>query len=111
LLVRKRDTVQVKLEDFTLRQVGVAVALLALVDWAVCHFLLLPGMPEEQRRRLYSTLNPYLSALSLTFVAFALWFVFWYRGHLPTHKARLAMFALALGTLCGFLMIVVIRAT
>ena len=100
-----------KLEDLTLRQVGAAVPLLALLDWTLCNFVLLPGMPEGQRRLLYSALNPYLSALSLMFVVFACWSVFRYHGRFSTHKTRLVMFALALSTLCGFLMIVVIRAT
>ena len=99
-----------KLGDLSLRQVGVCVPLLVLLDWALCNFVLLPGMPEDQRRRLYSALNSYLLALSVTFVALAFWFVFRYRGRFSTHAARLAAIALALGTLCGLLMIVVIRA-
>jgi hypothetical protein len=102
-----------KVEDLSFRQVAVAVPLLGLCNWALLQFVMLPEMAEEQRRRLYlgSVLTPYLYGISIAFVCFAVWFVFSYRGPLATHGRRIAVFAMALGSVCGMLMILVIRLT
>jgi Sec-independent protein secretion pathway component TatC len=102
-----------KLEDLSLRQVAVAVPILGLLNWAFLQFVALPNMTEDQRNHLYSggTFAPYLFALGLAFVCFAIWFVFIYRGALMTQGRKIAVFGMALGSVCGMLMILVIRFT
>jgi hypothetical protein len=101
----------VKIEDLSLRQVAIVVPILGFLNWAVFQFLILPPMPEEQRQRLYAgwASTPYPYAVSLAFILFAAWFVFFYRGRVSTHGRRIAVFAMAFGALCGMLMIFAIR--
>ena len=100
-----------QLKDLSLRQTAVAVLLLGFVNWAVLQFVLLPEMPDEQRKRLYSgwASTPYPYAVSVVFIGFAIWFVFSYRGRFATHGRKVAIFAMALGALCGMVMILLIR--
>jgi hypothetical protein len=102
-----------KLEDFSLRQVAVAVPILGLLNWAFLQFVALPNMTEEQRKHLYtgSAFAPYGYTISAIFVCFAIWFVFFYRGRWLTHGRKIAVFGMALGSICGMLMIAVIRLT
>jgi hypothetical protein len=102
-----------KLEDLSLRQVAIGVPVLGLLDWAFLQFVALPNMTERQRALLYSIWDstPYLYAITLAFVGFAIWFVFFYRGPLMTQGRKIAIFGMALGSVCGMLMILVIRLT
>jgi hypothetical protein len=81
-----------KLEDFSLRQVAVAVPVLGLFNWAFLQFVSLPHMTESQRKQLYtgSAFAPYGYAISIAFVCFAAWFVFFYRGPQMTHGRKIA---------------------
>jgi hypothetical protein len=101
-----------KLEDLSLRQVAIAVPILGLFNWAGLQYVVLPHMPEGRRRQLYAgaASSPYLYAVSLAFVVFAAWFVFKYQGRFATHGRRVAVFGMALGSLCGTIMIIAIRA-
>jgi|GEM_PF-4737673 len=100
-----------KLSDFTLRQVALGVPLLGLLNWAVFQFVILPSMSADERKHLYPTWIPwpYLYLICAIFIAVAFWFVFRYRGTLATAERRIALFAMALGSICGLLMIAVIR--
>lgn len=100
-----------KLSDLTLGQVGIGVLALGLLNWAVLQIAVLPNMSGDQRTQLYPAWvsSPYPYTICLVFVAAALWFVFRYRGTLATHERRIALFAMPLGSLCGMLMIAVIR--
>lgn len=104
-------TMKLKLSDLSIRQVSIAIPLLAVLNWAVLQFAILPNMSEEQRKQLYPgwTSSPYAYALCFIFVGFAFWFVFLYRGILANHQRRLALFAMALGSIFGMLMISGIR--
>jgi hypothetical protein len=96
-----------------MRQVAIGVPVLGLLDWAFLQFIALPNMTDRQRALLYSVWDskPYLYVLSLAFVGFAIWFVFFYRGPLMTQGRKIAVFGMALGAVCGMLMIFVIRFT
>ncbi len=100
-----------KIEDLSLRQVAAGVSVLGFLNWAVLQFLILPTMPEEQRKRLYAgwLSTPYPYAISLAFMLFAVWFVFSYRGRFSTRGRQIAVFAMAMGALCGIVMILAIR--
>ena len=102
-----------KLEDFSLRQVAVGVPVLGILNWAFLQFVALPNMSESQRKQLYtgSAFARYGYSISFAFVCFAIWFVFFYRGPFMTHGRKIAVFGLALGSVCGFLMILIIRLT
>jgi hypothetical protein len=102
----------VKLRDFSLRQVAVGVSVLGFLNWAGLQFAILPGMLEDQRKRLYSgwVSTPYPYAISFAFIVFAIWFVFYYQGRFVTHGRRIAVFGMALGALCGMVLILVICA-
>lgn len=100
-----------KLSDLTLRQVAIGVPILCLINWAAFQFAILPNMSGDQRQQLYPAWvsSPYLYAICLAFVGVALWFVFRYRGALATNERRIVLFAMAIGSLCGMLMIAAIR--
>ena len=100
-----------KLSDLTLRQVGIGIPLLGLLNWAVFQFAILPSMSANEREQLYPTWIPWpsLYLICAIFIAVAFWFVFRYRGTLATTERRVVLFALALGFLCGMLMIASIR--
>ncbi|MFI5176111.1 MAG: hypothetical protein ACHQKY_14720 [Terriglobia bacterium] len=102
-----------KLEQLSLRQVTVGILLLSFLNWAFLQFVALPGMEDEQRRRLYSgwASTPYPYAISAAFIVFAIWFVFYYRGQLATRGLKIAVFGMALGALCGMVIMLVIRTT
>ncbi len=102
-----------KLQDLSMRQVAIGVPVLGLLDWAFLQFIALPNMTDRQRALLYSAWDSksYVYFLSLAFVGFAIWFVFIYRGPLMTQGRRIAVFGMALGAVCGILMIFVIRLT
>jgi len=102
---------KLKLSDLSIRQVAIAVPTLAILNWAVFQFAVLPNMSEEERRQLYPgwISSPYVYALCFIFIGFALWFVFLYRGTLATHERRIALFGMALGSFFGMLMISAIR--
>ena len=102
-----------RLEDLSLRQVAVAVPIAALLNWAVFQFAVLPNMTEPERRRIYSgwMSNPYPYAIAVVLICAAIWFVFLYHGRHLKHGRRIAAFGIALGALCGMLMILVIRIT
>ena len=70
-------------------------------------------MTESQRKQLYtgSVFAPYGYAISIAFVFFAIWFVFFYRGPRMTHGRKIAVFGMALRSVCGMLMILIIRLT
>jgi hypothetical protein len=94
------------------RQVAIAVPILFLLNWAFAQFVALPNMPENQRKQLYtSAFAPYGYSISIAFVCFAIWFVFFYRGPWMTHGRKIVIFALALGSVGGMLMVLVIRLT
>jgi hypothetical protein len=101
----------VKLEDFSLSQIAVGVLVLGLLNWAALQFVALPDMPEEQRKRLYSgwASTPYPYAIGLAFIAFAVWFVFYYQGRFATPRRRIAVFTIAFGALCGMVMVLIVR--
>jgi hypothetical protein len=94
-----------------LRQVAIGILVLGLLNWAGFQFAILPDMPEDQRKRLYSgwASTPYPYVLGLAFVAFAVWFVFLYKGQLATHGRRIVVFAIAFGALCGMIMVLIMR--
>lgn len=102
-----------KLEKFSFRLVAVAVPMLALLNWAIFQFALLPKMTEQERKGIYAgwMSTPYPYAVSVALVCATMWFVFWYRGRYSTHGIRIAAFAMAVGALSGMLMILVIRLT
>lgn len=96
-----------------MRQVAIGVPALGLLDWAFLQFIALPNMTDRQRALFYSAWDskPYLYVLSLGFIGFAIWFVFFYRGPLMTPGRKIVVFGMALGAVCGMLMILVIRLT
>ena len=100
-----------KLSDLTLRQIAVGVPTLCLLNWAVLQFAVLPNMSGDERKRLYPAWvsSPYVYGVCTVFVVVALWLVFRHRGASQTHERRLVLFAMALGSLCGMMMIAAIR--
>ena len=104
---------RLRLENLSLRQVAIGVSILGLANWAILQFGLLPMMTAQQRDAIYPTWvsNPYIYAASLAFVCAAIWFVFSYRGSHSTQRRRIIVFAMALGTLGGMLLMLVIRTT
>lgn len=99
-----------KLDDVSLRQVAVGIPVLALAYWAALQFAILPHISEDRRRHIYSAVGaPYLRAASLIFMAFAVWFVFRYQGRFATHRRKIVVFALALGSFCGMILEFAIR--
>ena len=102
-----------KLEDLSLRQVAVAIPILALLNWAIFQFGILPKMTEQERNEIYAgwMSTPYPYVISLAFICAAIWFVFSYRGRYSTQGRRVAAFGMALGAMCGMLLILVIRIT
>jgi hypothetical protein len=101
----------VKLEDLSIRQIAIGVPILGLINWAILQYAILPSMPEDRRKQLYAGLagSPYLYGVSVAFIVFAVWFVFSYQGRFATHGRKVAVFAMALGSLCGLIMILAIR--
>src|SRR5580704_10988225 len=97
-----------KLEDLSVRQVAIAVPALGVLNWAILQFAFLPGMSRSQREHLYAGSNPYLYALTVAFIVFGCWFTFGYRGRFATHGRKIAVFAIALGSLCGMVMVIAI---
>jgi len=91
LLWQDWGTMKLKPSDLSIRQVAIAVPILAILNWAVFQFAVLPNMSEEQRRQLYPgwISSPSVYALCFIFIVFALWFVFLYRGTLATHEEGL----------------------
>jgi len=100
-----------KLEDLSLRQVAIGIPALVFAYWAAMQFAILPHMSEERRRHIYPNdfRAHYLQAVSIAFMVFAAWFVFRYKGRFATHGRRIFVFAMALGSLCGWLLEVAIR--
>jgi hypothetical protein len=99
-----------KLEDLSLRQVAVGVPVLGFVNWAALQYAILPGMPEDRRKQLYVGFgSPYLYGVSIAFIVFAVWFVFSYQGRFATHGRKVAVFGMALGSVCGMIMMIAIR--
>ena len=100
-----------KLSDLTLGQVAVGVPALSLLNWAVFQFAVLPHMSGYERKQLYPAWisSPFVYAVCVAFAAVAFWFVFRYRGASATHERRIVLFAMALGSLCGMLIIAAIR--
>ena len=102
-----------KLENVSFRQIAVAIPILAFLNWAIFQFEILPRMTDEERSGIYagwmSTPYPYL--ISLAFICAAVWFVFSYRGRYSTQGRRIAAFGMALGTVYGMILILVIRVT
>ena len=96
-----------------MRQVGVGFSALALIDWAITQFVVLPKMTEDARKNMYagfaSTPYPYL--ISGALVCVALWFTFSYRGPLTSQGRRLAAFVMAIAAICAMLKILAIRLT
>jgi len=103
----------VRIENLSMRHVAIAIPILGLLNWAFLQFAALPGMTEQERGGLYSgwMSTPYPYGVSVLLVCAAAWFVFSYRGHYSTHGRRIAAFGMALGALCGMLMVLVIRIT
>ena len=101
-----------KFEDLSLRQVAIGVPIFGLINWAILQWAVLPTMPEDRRKQLYtgSASSPYLYGVCLAFIVFAVWFVFKYQGRFATHGRKVAVFAMALGSICGMIMILAIRA-
>jgi len=103
----------VKLEHVSFRQIAVAIPILAFLNWAIFQFEILPKMTSQERNEIYagwmSTPYPYL--ISLAFICAAVWFVFSYRGRYSTQGRRIAAFGMALGTVCGMILILVVRIT
>jgi len=102
-----------KLKDLSLRHVAVIVPAFTLVAWVVFQFAILPNVTEGQREHLYSGSGstPYLYAMNIAFICFAIWFVFSYRGPLATPERKTVIFAIALGSVCGMLLTIAIRLT
>lgn len=100
-----------KLSDLSFRQVAIGVPVLGLLNWAIFQFAILPSMSANERKQLYPSWIPwpYLYLICLSFITVAFWFVFRYRGTLATDERRIALFAMALGSLCGILMILALR--
>jgi hypothetical protein len=103
----------VKIDNLSMRHIVVAVPILGLLNWAILQFAVLPGMTEQHRTGIYSgwMSTPYPYAASVALICAAVWFVFSYRGRYATPGRRITAFAMALGALCGMLMILVIRVT
>jgi hypothetical protein len=101
-----------KVENLSLRQVGTGIPALVLAYWAALQFAILPNLSEDRRRHIYPSGSevPYLLAVSLTFMIFGAWFVFRYQGRFATHGRKVAVFAMALGSLCGIILEFAIRA-
>jgi hypothetical protein len=99
-----------KLEDLSLRQIAIGVPAFGFVNWALLQFVFLPKMLQSQRDHLYAGSNSYLYSLSIAFIIFAYWFTFRYRGQYATHGRKIVVFAMALGSLCGMIMMFAIRA-
>src|SRR5262249_52287342 len=104
---------RVMLENLSFRQVAVGIFLLALLNWAFLQFVALPNMSEQERRGIYAgwISAPYSYGISVLIIFAFVWFAFFYRGRHSTHGRRIAAFGMALGGLCGMLMILVIRLT
>ena len=102
-----------RLAEFSFRQIAVGILILAILNWAICQFGLLPNMAEQDRREIYAgwMSTPYPYVISLVFVCGAAWFVFSYRGRYSTHGRRVAAFVMALGALGGMLTILLIRVS
>jgi hypothetical protein len=100
-----------KLENLSFRQVALGVLVLGFLTWAGLQFAILPSMPAEERKQLYSgwPSTPYPYFVGIAFICFAVWFVFSYNGSLATHGRKIVVFAMALGSLGGMLMILAIR--
>jgi len=103
----------VKFESLSFRQVAVGIPILALLNWGIFQFGILPKMPEQERKGIYAgwMSTPYPYVISLAFVCAAIWFAFSYRGRSSTHGRRIAAFGMALATVCGMLLMLVIRST
>jgi hypothetical protein len=101
----------VKLENLSFRQVAVGIFVLTLLNWAFLQFIALPGMSEHDRKEIYTgwISSPYSYAISVALILAFGWFAFSYRGRHSTHGRRIAAFAMALGAVCGFLILVLIR--
>jgi hypothetical protein len=102
-----------RIENLSFRKVVLAIATLGFLSWAIDQFLLLPQMTEQERKGLYRGWGstPYPYAISMAFVFAASWYVFRYRGRYATREGKIVLFAMMLGTLCGLLLIMVIRVT
>ena len=86
--------------------------MLAILNWAILQFAILPNMTGDQRTQIYPKWMsaPYLYGIVLAFICFGFWFVFVYKGKLATHERKIGVFAMALGLLCGMLIVISIRA-
>ena len=101
------------LKDFSFRQVAVGIQILGLLNWAFLQFAALPNMSIQERKEMYSgwMSTPYPYALSVLGICALIWFAFFYGGRHSTHGRRIAAFAMALGALCGMLIILAVRLT
>jgi len=102
-----------KFASLSLRQVAIGVPIFGVLNWAILQFAILPKMTEAQRMRLYAgwSSTPYPLLINTAFICFAVWFVFsyTYKGSLATPGRKIAVFAMALGSLCGMLVSLAIR--
>jgi hypothetical protein len=91
----------------------VGIPILALLNWGIFQFEILPKMPEQERKDIYAgwMSTPYPYVISLAFVCAAIWFAFSCRGRFSTHGRRIAAFGMALATVWGMLLMLVIRST
>src|SRR5579863_7111347 len=102
-----------RLDKLSLRQVSMAIPVVAFFNWVALQFALVPQMAESDRENLYPRwlATPYPYVISVIFMGFAIWLAFSYRGRLATHGLKLTVYALALAVLCGLAVILAIRIT
>lgn len=100
-----------EMKVFSIRQIAIGIPALMLLNWAVLQFAVLPRMNELQRREIYPEWVPWhsLFVLCTVFIGFAFWFVFIYRGPVATPEKRSTLFAMALASLSGMLLIIALR--
>ena len=101
-----------KLERLSLRQIATGVPVLGLIEWAWAQFVFVPRLTTAQREDFYSGgYYAYAWMFGIAFLCFAMWFVFFYQGTLATHKRKIIIFAMGMGSLCGMLTNLAIRLT
>ena len=100
-------------EELTYKKVAIAIVVFAIANWAISQFFILPRMTAYQRASIMAGwhygISPYI--LSVGFICFAIYFVFFHKGRFATHKNRLVIFAMAVGSACGIVLNGVLRLT
>ena len=100
-------------EQLTYKNVAIGIVLFAIANWAMSQFVIFPRMSLYQRESIRASLNHGVSSylLTLGLIAFALFFVFYYRGRFGTHRNRIVVFAMATGAACGLVLSTILRVT